>query len=578
MAKGDKEAKKVFKYGITDVPQPIAEDDILEVKKYVSGLEDFIKYCPTPMSIALQGDWGTGKTTFLKTMESDFNEENGCVKTIYFNTWQYSQFNQADKLYESFLSNIVSQLESDGGEIVNQAQNVLKQLWKLTTGIIKDVAMNYAEDKVKNVTGLSLTEELVNQGIQMQKDRIEFISSLKDEFTKLIGSYVSTLAKRSKSEDENPRIVIFVDDLDRLNPARAVEMLEVLKLFMDVENCVYVLAIDYDVVVSGVRQKYGSNMTEDKCRSFFDKIIQLPFSMPVNAYRIEKMLSALFPDELKSYQKVVETYIGQTLGMNPRTIKRLSNSYRLLEAVEKVSNGKASKKRSELQHALLLLTLTTQMYSDLAYDEIARCRNAKALKIKLGQLDEEVQEEEQISDAGEVSPERRKADNALNCLSEAYEQINEILEESNKEDRDLAAHWIAEIHLSSITNVASAERHRSASGEIIAVVGDEPYSDKNATNVFRFIVQNILAKYQDRLGEILEGQKKWLTVNPELKGEGYFKRTLDLEVKYGDQPVILGIHTSNMAKRNLIKKLCKQLKLAKDEVQWIEDDNNLLSY
>lgn len=50
------------------------------------------------------------------------------------------------------------------------------------------------------------------------------------------------------------------------------------------------LAIDYDVVVNGVRSKYGENVSQEKCRSFFDKIIQLPFRLPVEHYSLNKLV------------------------------------------------------------------------------------------------------------------------------------------------------------------------------------------------------------------------------------------------------------------------------------------------
>ena len=75
---------------------------------------------------------------------------------------------------------------------------------------------------------------------------------------------------------------------DRLQPAKAVELLEVLKLFLDCDRCVFVLAVDYEVVTSGIRQKFGNDVSVEKGRSFFDKIIQLPFKMPVASYDIRK--------------------------------------------------------------------------------------------------------------------------------------------------------------------------------------------------------------------------------------------------------------------------------------------------
>lgn len=66
------------------------------------------------------------------------------------------------------------------------------------------------------------------------------ISELKAQFQAAVNSALDTQSKG--------RVVVFVDDLDRLQPAKAVELLEILKVFLDCDNCVYVLAIDYEVV------------------------------------------------------------------------------------------------------------------------------------------------------------------------------------------------------------------------------------------------------------------------------------------------------------------------------------------
>ena len=579
---------KNYEYGITDVPHAIDDDDVLEVRKYVKGLENFIRNCPTPMSIALQGDWGTGKTTFLKTMENDFKKHKDEIKTIYFNTWQYSQFNQADKLYESLLNNIMTQLEKDDDKIKESTTRIRKDIIKLVTGAVKDVAMNYADAKTEEFTGMKISEALVKYGVTTREEQSQIICDFKDRYTSLIREFVEHSLKKSSAKDAcDPRIVIFVDDLDRLNPARAVEMLEVLKLFMDVENCVYVLAIDYDVVVNGVRQKYGSTMSEDKCRSFFDKIIQLPFSMPVSAYRIGNLLTSIFQNAFESHKLEVENYIGQTLGMNPRTLKRLANSYYLLESVEKEAKG-ADQERTDLQHALLILTLATQMYSELAYEEIARCQTGEALKAKLGVNEEEDAsqgEEEQENESAEYKALRRRADLALAHLGKAYESMEESIKKNAKgKNLDLSAIWIDEIHLSSITNVTSAEKPATArsAGMIIAVVGEEQFDSTNATDIFRFIVSKTLRKNMDKMEEILEGQKAWISLNGERRSEGYFGRTTHSDVIYNGQTIYLGTNTSNAAKRTLIQRLCKQLHIKlgdpKNEVKWIEDDNNLLTY
>lgn len=49
--------------GLTDIP---AEDDIFEIGPYIDGLVEFIKECRTPMTISIQGTWGTGKTSIMR--------------------------------------------------------------------------------------------------------------------------------------------------------------------------------------------------------------------------------------------------------------------------------------------------------------------------------------------------------------------------------------------------------------------------------------------------------------------------------------------------------------------------------
>lgn len=124
----------------------------------------------------------------------------------------------------------------------------------------------------------------------------------------------------------------------------AVEILELLKNVFTLENCIFVLAIDYDVVVKGLEPKYGklTDKNEREFRSFFDKIIQVPFSLPVNSYRpMNFMLNALVeigflreidtvnPDIKTKFSAIVELSVGK----NPRSIKRLINTLSLLDCI-----------------------------------------------------------------------------------------------------------------------------------------------------------------------------------------------------------------------------------------------------
>ena len=98
----------------------------------------------------------------------------------------------------------------------------------------------------------------------------------------------------------------------------------------------FVVAIDYQVVVKGLRGKFGAPTPENEWefRAFFDKIIQLPFMMPTASYELDGYIAALFKEIgysdgrwKQTIVKRLERAVKLTVGHNPRSLKRLINSY-----------------------------------------------------------------------------------------------------------------------------------------------------------------------------------------------------------------------------------------------------------
>jgi hypothetical protein len=564
-------AKGSKQFGITDLPSIVnKEKDVLNVHRYIRGLEMFIENCPTPMSIALQGDWGTGKTTFLQSMQQDFeNEKKGEIRTVYFNTWQYSQFNMESSLYTSFLTNIMNQIvpeDSQSKDLLEKAGKILKDVWKIS----KSAAWHFMEEQAKKRIGITISDQLAEEGIKAEREQADAICKLKDNFKAIVADAVKEFPKGEG------RIVIFVDDLDRLNPERAVEMLEVLKLFMDVENCVYVLAIDYDVVVDGVRQKYGSTMSDEKCRSFFDKIIQLPFCMPVSSYQINKLLTENLGMDLEGCVSEVSELIEQTLGTNPRTFKRLVNSYYLLETVEQAAQKEEvvgnEKVRSNLQHALLLSSLIMQMYSQETYAKLIDCKEGMELNALLNPSKKENSDQENNSEAIKTN-----LDFGLVKLNVTLDKLKKRLAGESKESvEDL---FLSELHLSSITSISNVQERSEKSGEFTIVVNGEQSSYKSATSAFVEIMSQLLKKIDDcKIEKVLQAEefKNYITTEPVTDKKSYFRATKGTGVMLGGKEILLGCSTDTPSKVRQVKNVMKVLGLPSDSVQWFKGEIDLL--
>jgi predicted KAP-like P-loop ATPase len=58
--------------GVIDEPLSKGEDDKLGIKGYAEALFQFITDAETPMTIGVQGDWGSGKTSLMNQMYYKF--------------------------------------------------------------------------------------------------------------------------------------------------------------------------------------------------------------------------------------------------------------------------------------------------------------------------------------------------------------------------------------------------------------------------------------------------------------------------------------------------------------------------
>ncbi len=306
--------------------------DLFSIDQYIEGLAKFITVCQTPMTIAVQGAWGSGKSSMMKMVEKKIVDKAICIN---FNTWQYSQFNLGDNLPAIFYSSLLEKIKKDSAsdkiaDLVKKAGLAMYGIAKsqLPGGLITEF-VNGVENVVSPYTTVAEPKNVV--------DAIEEIRN----------SFGAVIKERCDDDKDRDRVVFFIDDLDRLPPQKAVELMEILKIVLECRKCVFVLAIDYDVVVRGVKAKYGNDIGEAKGRSFFDKIIQVPFSLPVGKYDIKQYISTLFR-ESKNHLYIKEMWneekeevnecfidlINCSIGCNPRSIKRLINTFSLLMLVE----------------------------------------------------------------------------------------------------------------------------------------------------------------------------------------------------------------------------------------------------
>lgn len=388
-----------MKSSIIDVPRQHQQNDLFGIQVYQDALTKFIQYTDTPITIALQGEWGSGKTSLMNQLRYNLCDADGAAYyPVWINTWQYSLMRTPSQAIIAILEGIIAQI----GEL--SPNHKWDESKKKIGGLFKKMAVVGAKVAVGTV---GVDGEAVDD-LFAQNGGGSTIVQLKKEIAKLVET----------SLEQNPSkkgFTLYIDDLDRIDPPVAVEILELLKNIFDLKHCVFVLAIDYDVVIKGLKPKFGelTDKNEREFRSFFDKIIQLPFSMPVASYNVDTFLvEALSEIEFFSKEELADTVLAENLseiarlsvGCNPRSLKRLTNTLSLIsiinESLAKASSLTQTTKDKTLNFALVCMQIAyPYIYNQLSEEpDFKKWNESVATKLKLRQLTESEKESLDVTD------------------------------------------------------------------------------------------------------------------------------------------------------------------------------------
>ena len=221
-------------------------------------------YSATGCVIALNGKWGSGKTTFVKMLMQQMKNNNG--HPLYFNAWE-------NDYVEDPLVALLAELKGLSPDS-SKWNEVLTKGGKILTS----VATSAAKTILKNTLGID--SEVLKSGIDeassiLQKDIDEFAKQKTtfSEFRNALQEYVV-----ENTTEELP-VVFFVDELDRCNPRFAVLVLERIKHLFDIPNVVFVLSVNKEQLGYAIQGYYGSANID--AYSYLRRFIDIEYSLPL---------------------------------------------------------------------------------------------------------------------------------------------------------------------------------------------------------------------------------------------------------------------------------------------------------
>ncbi len=358
-------------FSVVDQPNKNFDNDFLGIDNHAQALTNFIKSCQTPLTVGIQGEWGSGKTSLLNSISHKLGDKE--YKIITINAWEQALLSKPEETLLKIVNEIINNLTDELSDKEKYKNKISQNFEKITKGALRVAGA---------AIGGNATAEVV-------KDLMDNNQSVINDLKNTLKEVTLKIVDRRNYD----KIVIYVDDLDRIDPPDAVSILELLKNIFDIEHCVFVLAIDYQVVVKGLEKKFGkrNDSNEWEFKAFFDKIIQLPFMMPIGQYDIGNYVQSLLQqvNYLNSAQdKVNDVKVSEALtsiiefsiGGNPRSLKRLVNSLSLIQMfMDARENKDQSSKMTETEKDILMFAIVCMQiqYPDI-YEMLSLFPNFKS--------------------------------------------------------------------------------------------------------------------------------------------------------------------------------------------------------
>ena len=247
-----------------DLPIAKLEEDGLNRGSFAESLaKTLVQYSfPSSLTIGLYGEWGSGKTSLLNMVFENVERIDDGVVVLRFNPWLCSDPKQ-----------LVTQFFKQMATAIKLKKRAADKAWEL----IDQYADILGATSVIPVAGeivAAFTKVLTKKAEEETKERTNDLQESKNQIIK-------------KLKDEKIKIIVSIDDIDRLSEEEIVAVFQLVKSLADFPNTIYVLAFDYDVVVRALgKVQHGDG------KEYLEKIVQVPFEIPVP--NIDDIHEALF--------------------------------------------------------------------------------------------------------------------------------------------------------------------------------------------------------------------------------------------------------------------------------------------
>jgi hypothetical protein len=351
--------------------------ELVENMDWIKKHFDHLIEVEAPRVFAIHGTWGSGKTSAMAQFFYALGGENKGWELINYNVSDYkaykeelTNYSDLDHIKPVWFEAWVFQhepniLQALLWEIRNQLASKIKIYESLKGKLAKTTMAAFEAAYKMAIQGIDKTLETVsswyglrevyqagkeafkgqpapNNKFSEEPDSIVLREMLERAIDGLLGltqilkKDLNPNQKNRQKSHTDKKVVIFIDDLDRCEPDKAFNILESIKIFLNLKNCVFVLGMDVDIISA----KMDNDKDKAKGKLYLEKICQEIWHLPAlnlkkrTAYA-QKILQASLQDVNPKTKKLIYdeafckdliTTMGRALPVYYRSLKIWNNA------------------------------------------------------------------------------------------------------------------------------------------------------------------------------------------------------------------------------------------------------------
>lgn len=313
-----------------------------------------------PVVLGVHGDWGSGKTSFMQHVRQQLDKNHKkAVVTVWFEAWRY----QNEPAPVVALLHEMRRRFSPPKKASNAASKIAEVTFRSLLSSFDQVA------KLIGIESLPVSPDKIQAiGESWEKQHLE-TTLVTDEIQQFLEHAITGLLQFSSKT----RVVIFIDDLDRCNADMAYKLLEGLKIYLNLKNCVFVLGMNQQIIIKAIASVLKKDDDDARVRleaeayleklcaniwrlpppkdvyGYFTSLLDQAYDIPINAIKAAAIDSRLF------------------LPPNPRRLKALANLYNRLwlRAMQSPSFGPNYSEAETLALRILVVAYLYQFHTEL---------------------------------------------------------------------------------------------------------------------------------------------------------------------------------------------------------------------